>query len=98
MLTQHQIAVLQELQALADLALVLRARAQALEVMYFQRGFSALDDTDIQSYRPEWALVDIVNGVSALQAILTALGNYSSGSAGNLLKLVDSVGFRKANF
>jgi len=89
-LTAQQQNFIGELMAWAEIELRQRATGQNLAARWELNGVLAkLDDASIQAL-PSFAHLDaqkIIDGVSALLTVNTALGNDVSGQAVNLIKL-----------
>lgn len=65
-----------------------RDEAAMLQARWNQNGIGAqLTDEDIQAVFPHLTAGEVTNAINAVNAVLAALGDYTSGQAVNLVKL-----------
>lgn len=80
--------LISELQGWAEAELAQRDRAKNILMRWNQNGvFDALTDVDVTAIFPHLDKSEVANGINALTAVVTALGDDSSGQATNLAKL-----------
>lgn len=84
---QNHVLIL-ELQAWAEAELTQRDKARNLLARWnLNDAFNQLSDADVTAIFPHLVKGEVVEGINALTAVVTALGDDSSGQAVNLLKL-----------
>ena len=89
-LTQQESNFVSRIQQLADKALTLRHEIQEEIALYNAEAFgTTITDSDLQevSAFKHITQAEMVNTITALSAIITSLGDDSSGQAINLIKL-----------
>lgn len=80
--------LISELMNWSEIELAQRDKANNLLARWNQNGtFDALTDEDVAAVFPHLTKSEVSNGINALSAVLTALGDNTSGQATNLIKL-----------